>query len=290
MDNFALAWPQEIYEHYSSGHCMHLAAALHRKLGWEIQLTMQPAEGTYRPYVEHAWVVDPSGVYCLDADGLYPLEKNGFIGAWSPLHTGLSEADLKDFTLLGCSPFTDAEWEASIQQAIEVAEAHFPLAKIASHLGKNGAPPTQKPCSPSEITPTPLPVLYHGTTRRQWRQLHCEPSYLNLTSSLTDAKKYADEWKESEIDDFGDCQPMVVQIGPGALSKMLQKPGVKLEPDWGWVEGQEYDARRNGGSFTEDDATWQNSLEKCNGVGISGFQAKFKKAFWNVDDSTLELA
>jgi len=287
MENFALAWPQDTYEHYSSGHCMHLAAAFHRKLGWEIQLTMQPAEGHHSPYVEHAWVVDPSGTYCLDADGIYPLEKNGFIGAWNPIHTGLVEVELKEFTRLGSSQFTDERWEASIQKALEVAEAHFPLDKIVSLLGHSKV--AEALAVSEELPFAALPVLYHGTTKRQWRTRHGDSSYLNLTSNLQDARNYADEWAESEIDDYGNCHPMVVQISPTALVKMLQKPGVTLEPDWGWVEGQEHDAKRNGGAFAEGDATWQNSLEKCSGLGISGFQDKFKKAFWNVDETTLQL-
>lgn len=288
MLNFSLAWPQKIYDHYSNGHCMHLAAALHRKLGWEIQLTMQPAEGPCSTYVEHAWVTDPSGMFCLDSDGIYPIEQNGFIGAWNPIHTGLSESELKDFTLLGSKPFTHAEWDVAVQKAIAIADKYYPLKKIAELMSNANAQASPQGLT-NEITPSDLPLLYHGTTRRQWREKHTEPSYLNLTSSLSDAQLYADEWVESETDDYGDCQPIVVRISPTALAKLLKKPGVSLEPDWGWVEGQKHDAKRNGGAFTNADATWQKSLERCNGLGIQGFQEKFKIAFWNVSETTLEL-
>lgn len=288
MLNFALAWPEEVYEYYSHGHCMQLAAALNRKLGWEIQLTMQPAEGPHSTYVEHAWVTDPSGRYCLDSDGIYSMEKNGFIGAWSPIHTSLSESELKDFTLLGSRPFTDAEWDESVQKAIAIVEKYYPLKKLAELLSTMDVSPSPEGIA-SEITPSDLPLLYHGTTRRQWREKHENPSYLNLTCSLSDAQQYADEWVESETDDYGDCHPIVVRISPTALIKLLKKPGVTLEPDWGWVEGQEHDAKKNGGAFTDADATWKNSLAKCNGLGIQGFQDKFKMAFWNVSETTLEL-
>lgn len=127
---------------------------------------------------------------------------------------------------------------------------------------------------------TTLPVLYHGTTKRKWRERHDDPSYLNLTSNFDDAMNYADEWVESELEEFGGCKPIVVKIEPESLLAMLKKSGVKLEPDWGWVEGQEHDAKRNGGKFSEGDATWQNSLAKCKGLGVSGFENKFKKEFF----------
>ncbi|MBD8615033.1 hypothetical protein IFT69_15135 [Pseudomonas putida] len=288
MIEATLGWPKETYEHYSSGNCMHLAAALHRKLGWEIQLTLHPAEDQYLPYVEHAWVVDPGGTFCLCADGLYPINRNGFIGASSPLHTQLSEQDLKAMTLLGAyRPFTDAEWDESILKATAIVERYFPLESITSMLGL--AEISVLPVAAKEFTISTLPVLYHGTSRRQWRKRHDEPSYLNLTSSFEDAQRYAEEWAESEFEDYGNCHPMVMRISPAAIENLLNRPGVKLEPDWGWVEGQEHDAKKNSGFFTGADATWQNSLARCHGLGIQGFRDKFKKAFWNVDDSTLEL-
>ncbi|WP_163020504.1 hypothetical protein [Pseudomonas viridiflava] len=213
MIEATLGWPKETYEHYSSGNCMHLAAALHRKLGWEIQLTLHSAEGQYLPYVEHAWVVDPGGTFCLCADGLYPINRNGFISASSPLHTKLSEQDLKAMTLLGAyRPFTDAEWDESILKAIAIVERYFPLESIISMFGL--AEISGLPVAAKEFTIATLPVLYHGTSRRQWRKRHDEPSYLNLTSSFEDAQRYAEEWAESEFEDYGNCHPMVMRIPP----------------------------------------------------------------------------
>lgn len=133
-----------------------------------------------------------------------------------------------------------------------------------------------------------LPVFYHGTTRKEWRKRHEDPSYINLTSSLEDAERYASEAGEAEYEDCGRSHPMVMKISPSALELLLTKPGVELQPDWGWVEGQEHNAKRNGGTFTDADSTWQNSLEKCNGIGIGGFRNKFKKVFEMAVDLTLE--
>jgi hypothetical protein len=133
-----------------------------------------------------------------------------------------------------------------------------------------------------------LPVFYHGTTRKAWRKRHEDPSYLNLTSSLEDAERYASESGEAEYEDCGRSHPVVMKISPSALELLLTKPGVELQPDWGWVEGQEHDARKGFGTFTDADATWQNSLEKCSGIGIGGFRNKFKKAFELAVDLALE--
>jgi hypothetical protein len=137
--------------------------------------------------------------------------------------------------------------------------------------------------------PAALPVFYHGTTRKEWRKRHEDPSYINLSSSLEDAELYASGAGEAEWEDFGNARPIVMKISPSALELLLTKPGVELQPDWGWVEGQEHNAKRNGiGTFTDADATWQNSLEKCSGIGIGGFRNKFKKAFELAVDLALE--
>lgn len=132
---FKIEMPQDIYEHYSYGHCMHLAAALHRRLGWEIQVAIMPSERDLPPYLDHAWVVDPTASLCLDSDGLYPIERNGFITLNTHLMKGLSEQDLMDHTLVGCKPFTKDEWNDSVVQALAVADKFFDfrfLAKLSN--------------------------------------------------------------------------------------------------------------------------------------------------------------
>lgn len=122
--------PQEIYEYYSYGHCMHLAAALHRRLGWEIQLAIMPSDGYLPPYVDHAWVVDPKRRLCLDSDGLYPIERNGFITPNNPLVDGLSEQDLMEHTLVGSKPFTKDQWDESVSKALSVVDTYFDMQGI----------------------------------------------------------------------------------------------------------------------------------------------------------------
>ena len=289
MIDFTLTWPEETYQHYSYGQCMHLAAAMHRILGWEIQATLHPADAHYPACIDHAWVVDPTGRYCLDSDGLYHIDRNGFISASNPLHTKLSETDLRLLTLIGSThKFTEEQWDESVSQAMAVAQDYFPVSQIAQmHDCRQDMGASAK--NEFDVTLDNLPTLYHGTTRRQWRKRHGEPSYLNLTSSRVDAENYASEWYESETDDFGNCHPMVVQIEPKALVKLLKRPGVQLQPDWGWVEGQEHDAKKNGGVFVEADATWQNSFSKCHAVGIAGFEDKFKKSFEVVQEQAHEM-
>lgn len=266
---------------------MHLAAALHRKLGWIIQAAVTPDQPL--SYIDHAWVVDPSGCFALDSDGLYPIERNGFIDGQNIYYPCLSEQELKQLTLQGsCNSFSDIEWEHSIVEASDVVDNNFPLDTIANlFAGGSFKNPTQ-PEPDSSIAA--LPVLFHGTTRRQWRKRHGLPSDLYLTSSRTDAERYAEEAGECEFEDFKKAVPIVVQIGPSILKKLLDKPGIELQPDWGWVESQEHEARRNNASFTDADATWSNSLEKCRGVVISGFEDKFKKFFDEVNDLNSELA
>ncbi|MDT8924622.1 hypothetical protein RBE51_17585 [Pseudomonas taiwanensis] len=133
-----------------------------------------------------------------------------------------------------------------------------------------------------------LPVLYHGTTRKAWRKSDEEPSYLYLTSSLKEAEHYAQDAGEAEYEDCGRAHPIVVKISPSELRCLLAKPGVEIQPDWGWVEGMEHDARKNGGTFKDSDATWQNSLTKCCGICLGGFQNSFKKLFKEIKEPEFE--
>lgn len=134
-----------------------------------------------------------------------------------------------------------------------------------------------------------LPVLYHGTTRKMWRSKPESPSCLYLTSSLEGAEHYATETSESEYEANRRTRIHVVKLTPQALATILQTPGVELQPDWGWVEAQEHDAKRNRGTFTDADSTWQNSLAKCKGLVIAGFQNGHKALFVEVNmDSTPE--
>jgi hypothetical protein len=135
-----------------------------------------------------------------------------------------------------------------------------------------------------------FPVLYHGTTRKMWRSKPESPSCLYLTTSLEGAERYATETSESEYESNRRTRIHVVRLTPHALAKILQTSGVELQPDWGWVEAQEHDAKRNRGTFTDADCTWQNSLAKCKGLVIAGFDNAHKKHFVEVElESAVEV-
>jgi hypothetical protein len=122
-----------------------------------------------------------------------------------------------------------------------------------------------------------------------WRSKPESPSCLYLTSSLEGVERYAIETSESEYEANRRTRIHVVKLTPQALAKILQTPGVELQPDWGWVETQEHDAKRNRGTFTDADCTWHNSLAKCKGLVIAGFQNGHKALFVEVDmDSASE--
>jgi len=141
--------------------------------------------------------------------------------------------------------------------------------------------------APSEPSISTLPVLYHGTTRKAWRKRDEEPSCLYLTSSLEEAERYAQGAGEAEYEDCGRANPIVVKISPSAMRNLLAKSGVSIQPDWGWVDGQEHDARKNGGTFKDSDATWQNSLIKCSSISLDGFHNRFKTLFRDISDPEL---
>ncbi len=134
----SLDLPADIYDRYSSGWCMHLAAALHRKLGWKIQAVVTK---TCPPnYIEHAWVVDPSGTKMLDIDGYYSVNKNGWIHPANTLHEDLTEDQLKGLTRDGFynpSEFDDDEWNRDVEQAlIDIQKSKI----VASIFSKNEKP------------------------------------------------------------------------------------------------------------------------------------------------------
>jgi hypothetical protein len=132
-----------------------------------------------------------------------------------------------------------------------------------------------------------MPMLYHGTTRNMWRSKHESPSCLYLTTSLEGAERYATETSESEYESNRRTRIQVLRLTPHALARILQTPGVELQPDWGWVEAQEHDAKHNRGTFNDADCTWQNSLAQCKGLVISGFDNAHKKHFVDVDLESL---
>lgn len=161
--------------------------------------------------------------------------------------------------------------------------------RVSNMLTTNSEKPDPRvTATPSEPSISNLPVFYHGTTRKAWRKCNEEPACLYLTSSVKEAEHYAQEAGEVEYEDCGRAHPIVVKISPSALRGLLAKPGVEIQPDWGWVEGLEHDARKNGGVFKDSDATWQNSLLKCSSISLGGFQNGFKKLFKDIKEPEVD--
>lgn len=122
-------------------------------------------------------------------------------------------------------------------------------------------------------------LVYHGTTKASWAK--SEAGTLYLTSSLEEAKKYAEGCGESEWDDdihvAGVREPalIVLAFNLSDLTALAASNPIQLDPDWGWVEGLEHDLKANGKKL-ESHPTWEDSLEHVGSFCIEGFDPKFK--------------
>lgn len=111
---------------FVSGKCMYLAAALHRVRGWEIQAVLEPADCGYPPFVGHAWCVDPHTGHCVDIDGAYPTDRNGWVRPDNELVVGLDEDSLRQLTLVGAShPFTPEQWNREVIGTLNVVQEYL---------------------------------------------------------------------------------------------------------------------------------------------------------------------
>ena len=124
---------EEVIEDYISGKCMYLAAALSRHFGWEIRVA-QELPDTPDSYIGHAWCVEPTTGYCVDIDGLYPHDINGWIHPGAKLLTNLGEQELLHLTMTtGGYPFTAQYWEDAVVEAQAVVTQYL-VPKIGKRL------------------------------------------------------------------------------------------------------------------------------------------------------------
>ena len=122
-ENYGLS--EEDIDSYVSGKCMYLAGAIHRKFGWDISLTIDFPEDK-GCYIGHAWAVNPINGYCVDIDGSYPLERNGWIAVYSEVKNGLNEKQLFEITeKTSGRPLSQEEWENDILEATQVLEKYL---------------------------------------------------------------------------------------------------------------------------------------------------------------------
>lgn len=127
---------QEVDERYISGACMYLAAALHRKFGWKIQVMFTNDQP--RDYIEHAWVIDPSGQYTLDIDGLVPIQRSGWIHEYGTYHQDVTDAGLRELTEISSGrPLPLDVWEDQVGQAASDVERYFDANFITCWAGED---------------------------------------------------------------------------------------------------------------------------------------------------------
>ncbi len=117
--------PAELNEHYVCGHCMYLAAALHRRYGFPIEVCVEEP-GTAHAFVGHAWVVDPATGDVIDIDGQYPATANGWLHPAAEHRQGMDEKAL--YALVASTatrPFEDKEWELAVADALTVLDQYL---------------------------------------------------------------------------------------------------------------------------------------------------------------------
>ena len=132
-------------------------------------------------------------------------------------------------------------------------------------------------------------TFYHGTTRKMWETAaDVDHGGLFITPNLKDALSYADEAAireayDNEESGLDDVRPdaVVVSLSGAELVKLLDatavRPALEIEPDWGWVDGQESLAKHEGRQF--ETPGWQESMAACGGLLLSGFMEADKRGF-----------
>jgi hypothetical protein len=135
-----------------------------------------------------------------------------------------------------------------------------------------------------------IDFLYHGTTRASWEAEGRGPLY--LTSSRAEAWSYANEAGEAEWDDEvhdEQHQPenVVAAFQADQILRMLAAGGIELNPDWGWVDGQNADECKTKTAPTHD-FSWFESLSKVGSFCVAGFGPEHKDAAQLLTDEDQE--
>jgi len=123
-----------------------------------------------------------------------------------------------------------------------------------------------------------ITTMFHGTTRAAWAKQGQGPLY--LTASFKDASVYAEEageaeWDEDVHSETNMPQVVVVSISVSHLRMLLSRPGVTIEPDWGWVHGYAAEMVQAGSPLSEH-PKWTDSLKKVGSVCLEGFSDEHK--------------
>lgn len=143
-------------------------------------------------------------------------------------------------------------------------------------------------------------TFYHGTTRKMWEAAaDVESGGLFVPTNLEDALNYADEAAireacDNEESGLNDIRPdaVIVSLPGEELVKLLdatgKRPSLEIEPDWGWVDGQEGLARHEGRQF--EMPGWKESIAACGGLLLSGFIDADKRGFSVNDYAEMQRA
>jgi hypothetical protein len=141
MTTSPIGIPEEVLDEFLAGRCMDLAAAIHRKRGWEIRAELYPGHilGTDTsitvdeliarlgsnmvdwPYISHAFCVNPETGNCHDIAGGVPAAEFG----WSSHITGMDEEALRrlvDISAQRKVPFE--KWNAGVVDAAAYVEQY----------------------------------------------------------------------------------------------------------------------------------------------------------------------
>lgn len=126
-----------------------------------------------------------------------------------------------------------------------------------------------------------MKTLYHGTTAARWAEPEADGAPLYLVNSYSEAEHYATEageaeWDEDVHEEGGNMPKVIVLAFPMDEIKALAAAGaVQLEPDWGWVQSEEHEAKIAKEKFVTPG--WEESMAKVGSIAVAGFQEDHKK-------------
>lgn len=128
--------------------------------------------------------------------------------------------------------------------------------------------------TPLDENDTMPDIVYHGTTLAGWEH-DAGDGTMFFTSNREDAQNYAEEAavaehyrNGSESDELdASVKPIIVSFKLEDLKK-LEGRGAELQPDWGWLDGQQH--------AEGDTPTWVESFQHVGSFCIAPFKHEFK--------------
>lgn len=106
-------------------------------------------------------------------------------------------------------------------------------------------------------------IVFHGTSKRKWKQRRRGEQTLYLVNDLKEAASYAFEEAACDEGEGLSPHPIVLAIAIGELD------GLEFGPDWGWSEATE-------------ESTWRDSLDAVGSFTVRGDVERYKTLFVRV--------